>query len=139
MRSASLNAPIISISSAAIIGGPIVKNKLFFFFDYDGQRNTTPNTVAPGALPLASDTLGQQAIASLQQYFVSYANTLNNNVYLGKVDWNLTDKQHLSFPLQRESLRRTGLRKCRSNQRGRPHRKQQCNHATTSAESTPTP
>ncbi len=79
------------------IGGPVVKNKLFFFFDYDGQRNTTPNTVAPGALPTASDTLGQQALASLQQYFVSYANALNNNVYLGKVDWNLTDKQHLSI------------------------------------------
>ena len=79
------------------IGGPIVKNKLFFFFDYDGQRNTTPNTVFPGVLPTSSDTLGQQAITSLQQYFVSYANTLNNNVYLGKVDWNLTDKQHLSI------------------------------------------
>jgi hypothetical protein len=24
-------------------------------------------------------------------------NSLNNNVYLGKVDWNLTDNQHLSF------------------------------------------
>ncbi len=79
------------------IGGPILKNKLFFFFDYDGQRNTTPNTVAPGVLPAPSDTLGVQALASLQQYFVSYANTLNNNVYLGKVDWNITDNQHLSF------------------------------------------
>lgn len=79
------------------IGGPIVRNRLFFFFDYDGQRNTTPNTVVPGALPAPSDVLGQQAISSLQQYFVSYANSLNNDVYLGKVDWNLTDKQHLSI------------------------------------------
>jgi outer membrane receptor protein involved in Fe transport len=79
------------------IGGPIAKNKLFFFFDYDGQRNTTPNTVVPGILPAASDVLGQQAFASLAQYFVSYANSLNNNVYLGKVDWNLTDNQHLSL------------------------------------------
>jgi TonB dependent receptor-like, beta-barrel len=79
------------------IGGPVLKNKLFFFFDYDGQRNTTPNTVAPGALPASSDTLGQQAIASLQPYFVSYANSLNNDVYLGKVDWNITNNQHVSF------------------------------------------
>jgi outer membrane receptor protein involved in Fe transport len=78
-------------------GGPIRKNKLFFFFSYDGQRNTTPNTVAPGVLPAANDAAGQAAFASLQQYFVSYANSLNNNVYLGKVDWNLTDNQHVSF------------------------------------------
>jgi len=29
------------------LGGPIVKNKAFFFFDYDGQRNTEPVTVIP--------------------------------------------------------------------------------------------
>jgi outer membrane receptor protein involved in Fe transport len=79
------------------LGGPIVRDRLFFFFSYDGQRNTTPNTVAPGALPAANDAAGQAALASLQQYFVSYANSLNNNVYLGKVDWNLTDNQHVTF------------------------------------------
>ena len=79
------------------IGGPIVRNRAFFFFDYDGQRNTTPNTVAPGVLPSATDALGRSALASLQQYFVSYANSLNNDVYLGKVDWNLTQNQHISF------------------------------------------
>ncbi len=79
------------------IGGPIIRNKAFFFFDYDGQRNTTPNTVAAGVLPAATDTLGLSVLPSLQQYFVSYANSLNNNVYLGKVDWNLTDNQHIMF------------------------------------------
>ena len=79
------------------MGGPIAKNKLFFFFDYDGQRNTTPNTVSPGVLPAAGDILGQQALQTLQPYLVSYLNSLNNDVYLGKVDWNLTDRQHVSF------------------------------------------
>jgi hypothetical protein len=81
----------------ASVGGPIVRNSAFFFFSYDGQRNTTPNTVAPGVLPAANDALGQTALRSLQQYFVSYANSLNNDVYLGKVDWNLTQNQHVSF------------------------------------------
>ena len=27
------------------IGGPLRRDKDFFFFNYDGQRNTTPNTV----------------------------------------------------------------------------------------------
>src|ERR1051325_3224362 len=37
------------------IGGPVVKNKVFFFFDYDGQRNTTGNTVILAAGPVAGD------------------------------------------------------------------------------------
>lgn len=78
------------------LGGPIRKDKLFFFFDYDGQRNTTPNTVSPGVVPAASDAVGQRVIASLAPFLASYANSLNNNVYLGKVDYNLTDNQHIS-------------------------------------------
>jgi outer membrane receptor protein involved in Fe transport len=79
------------------VGGPISKDKLFFFFDYDGQRNTTPNTVALGALPAATDPLGLSVLPGLQQYLVSYANSLNNDVYLGKIDWNLTSTQHITF------------------------------------------
>ena len=79
------------------IGGPVLKNKAFFFFDYDGQRNTTPNVVTPGVFPAANDTVGQQVLASLAPYLTSYANSLNNDVYLGKVDWNITDNQHISF------------------------------------------
>jgi outer membrane receptor protein involved in Fe transport len=77
------------------IGGPIVKNKVFFFFDYDGQRNTTPNTVIPGVLPPA-DALSQQGFAMLQPFLASYTNGLNNDVYLGKIDANLTNSQRLS-------------------------------------------
>src|SRR5713226_8061639 len=40
------------------VGGPILKDKLFFFFDYDGQRNTLPNLVflqLPRGFTLDSD------------------------------------------------------------------------------------
>src|SRR5579885_2229360 len=77
------------------IGGPIVKNKIFFFFDYDGQRNTTPNPVFLQVAP-PSDALSQQAFQSLQKYLGAYSNGLNNDVYLGKVDWDLTGRQRLS-------------------------------------------
>ena len=79
------------------VGGPIVHNRAFFFFDYDGQRNSTPNTVALGVQPAATDTLALTNLPSLATYLASYANSLNNNVYLGKVDWNLTDSQHATF------------------------------------------
>ena len=77
------------------LGGPVKKDKVFFFFDYDGQRNTEPITVIlPVAAP--SDVLSQQARASIQQYLAAYPRSLNNDVYLGKVDFNLSDAQRLS-------------------------------------------
>src|SRR5437763_616015 len=77
------------------LGGPIAKNKAFFFFDYDGQRNNEPVTVIPGAAA-PSDALSQQAFQSLQKYFVAYPRSLNNDVYLGKVDLIISSAQHLS-------------------------------------------
>jgi outer membrane receptor protein involved in Fe transport len=78
------------------IGGPIVTNKAFFFFDYDGQRNTTPNPVFL-QVPAPSDAASQKALQQLQPFLASYSNGLDNNVYLGKVDLDLTDRQRLSF------------------------------------------
>ena len=77
------------------LGGPIKKNKAFFFFNYDGQRNNEPVTVIPGAAAPA-DALSQQAFQSLQQYFVAYPRSLNNDVYLAKADLNLSANQRLS-------------------------------------------
>lgn len=78
------------------LGGPVIKNKVFFFFNYDGQRNTTPNPVFLTVGPDATDPLSLQGYNSLQKYVTSYANALNNDVYLGKVDWDITNSQRLS-------------------------------------------
>ena len=77
------------------LGGPIWKNKLFFFFDYDGQRNTTPNIVIPGVFP--TTPAESQVLGSLAPQLVPYNNSLNNDVYLGKVDWNISNNQRVSF------------------------------------------
>lgn len=78
------------------LGGPIVKNKAFFFFNYDGQRNTTPNPVILTVGPDPADPLSVQGYNSLQKYVAPYSNALNNDVYLGKVDWQISDRQRLS-------------------------------------------
>src|SRR5690348_8501997 len=76
------------------VGGPIIKDKLFFFFDYDGQRNTLPNTVFLGVAPPASPTANEQtALAYLQARDSSWIRTQNQNVYLGKVDWKASASQ----------------------------------------------
>lgn len=77
------------------LGGPIKKDKLFFFFDYDGQRNTLPNPVFL-AVPAPADDLSQQAFRELQPKLNSYSNKLDNNVYLGKVDWNISNSHRLT-------------------------------------------
>jgi hypothetical protein len=78
------------------IGGPIVRNKAFFFFDYDGQRNSEPITVVFGGPPAPGDAASQQALQLLSRHLGQYPRSLNNDVYLGKFDLNLSDSQRLS-------------------------------------------
>ena len=45
----TMNAPPVRVNQlfrqfAGSLGGPIIKNKLFFFFSYEGLRNSTTNT-----------------------------------------------------------------------------------------------
>lgn len=79
------------------LGGPIIKDKMFFFFDYDGQRNTLPNTVFLGVAAPATPTANQQtALTYLQARDGSWIRTQNQNVYLGKVDWRIGANELLS-------------------------------------------
>jgi outer membrane receptor protein involved in Fe transport len=79
------------------LGGPIIREKIFFFFDYDGQHNTLPNTVfLPVGLPVSPTANQQAAFNYLQTRANSWIRTQNQNVYLGKVDWRLGSKELLS-------------------------------------------
>jgi len=77
------------------LGGPVRRDKVFYFFNYDGQRNTNPN---PVFLPVAApaDTLSQQGARELDRYLTPYTTNLNNNIYTGKIDWNLSDRHNLN-------------------------------------------
>jgi len=83
------------------LGGPVVKNKLFFFFSYDGQRNTSNQFLTPNIQPTGA------ALAALQPYLAPYIVGLKNNVYLGKGDWNIGQNDRLSVRFN--SSRYTGI------------------------------
>lgn len=77
------------------IGGPIVRNKLFFFFDYDGQRNNTGNPILL-SLPTPTDAFTAAAVNYLQARSNNYIRTFNQDVYLAKVDYFLNASNQLS-------------------------------------------
>ena len=93
------------------IGGPIKRDKLFFFFDYDGQRNTQQNLVVLN-LPTAFTLSTNPATAALQQKAIDYLTpkaqswnrTFNQNVYMTKIDWNITQRNLLSARWNRQTF-----------------------------------
>lgn len=94
------------------VGGPIMKDKLFYFVNYDGQRQKLPvligfdmrsftGTGTFGALTAAQQ---QQVLDKIQaiggQSYASglnYDQTFNQNTYLAKFDANVGSKNHFSI------------------------------------------
>ncbi|MBK9708777.1 MAG: TonB-dependent receptor [Acidobacteria bacterium] len=77
------------------IGGPVKKDRAFFFFNYEGQRNTSPNIVALGA-SAPTDAVSLAGLARLTPFLGNYVQQLNQNVYLGKFDWQIDNSNRLS-------------------------------------------
>jgi outer membrane receptor protein involved in Fe transport len=82
------------------LGGPIVKNNAFFFFDYDGQRRRDPvDVILQGSRVPASDpnfAAQQAALAEIAPRAQGYPRLFNQDVYLAKGDWQMTDANRLS-------------------------------------------
>ncbi len=80
-------------------GGPVKKDKLFFFGNYDQQKRNFPGFVFPN-VPFTAVSCTAPGCAST----ISYLNTLtgefpregNNYVFLTKLDWIINEKHTLS-------------------------------------------
>jgi outer membrane receptor protein involved in Fe transport len=86
------------------VGGPIVREKHFFFFNYDAQRNTTPNLVVPNipaSTPTDPNTIA--GIAKLQTKANSYDRDQDQDVYFLKTDSSFSFGQ-LSFRYNRQEF-----------------------------------
>jgi hypothetical protein len=81
----------------ASLGGPIIKDKAFFFASYDGQRQTIPNPVVltlPANLPNDPDT--QAGLALVQSKADSYEQKRDQDVFLAKIDYQIDPRHRLS-------------------------------------------
>src|SRR6267154_2171724 len=97
----------------ATLGGPILKDKLFFFLSYEGFRQIAP-TVSSTRVPNAAEraTVTDPISKSLLQFWPAPTNlnapagtnnfianvgaTLYDETGLAKVDYNITEKDHLT-------------------------------------------
>jgi outer membrane receptor for ferrienterochelin and colicin len=95
----------------ATVGGPIIKDKLFFFAAYEDQKVTGIKGVGTDAV--TSGDLTQAQVDAVAQAFQSIGInpgtsggggsglTLEDKRSLAKVDWNISDSQRASFTYQR--------------------------------------
>lgn len=100
------------------IGGPILKDKLFFFFNADQQKRNFPgvaNASAPAAFfaPLSAAELttlsgrgvsaaqANTGLAFLQSLTGVVPRTGDQLLLFPKIDWNITSKHHLSLQYNR--------------------------------------
>ena len=84
------------------LGGPIQKDKAFFFLSYDGQRRKIPNPITPLSVTLPASVINsmdpavQAGLALVRAANADYVLTRDQDVFLGKVDYQLDPKHRLS-------------------------------------------
>jgi hypothetical protein len=87
------------------VGGPIIKNKLFFFLNGEMQREQTPKPFDFTDYTGNSDQATIQAVADklLNDYgydaggFLSKNDELNSNKIIARLDWNISGKHKLTL------------------------------------------
>jgi hypothetical protein len=80
------------------VGGPIIKDRLFFFVAYDAQRQKTPiNMVWGGNSPVALDPVANPNDAVLISKAGGYSSKADSDTMFARLDWNITTDQNLQF------------------------------------------
>lgn len=105
------------------LGGPIIKDKLFFYFAFDRFDRNFPGTAVPGnpknffAAPTAANlaTLAGNLGVTTAQAQTDYTNGLNDlltelgtvprkgqqTIFFPKIDWQINSKNHATFEVNR--------------------------------------
>jgi hypothetical protein len=111
-------APFFNKQYGVRVGGPIIKNKLFFFASVEQQKAETPFTIklvpqseltgygssVPANISLISiedATRVRDTLLSKYNYdpgtFGAFTPTSENNKIFARLDWNINDKHQLTF------------------------------------------
>lgn len=98
------------------IGGRIIKDKLFFFFSYDGQRRNFPGVAifsSPTYLNISAATrsalnargISDTQITATQNFLLGLTGTVprrgDQNIYFPKLDWQINQNNRFSISYNR--------------------------------------
>lgn len=86
-------------------GGPIKKDKIFFFGAYEGQRSKLPNPVVLPSLALAPANVQ----AFLGPKTAAYDVSRQQDTYLAKVDFNINDRNQVWVRFNQQNFTGTNL------------------------------
>ena len=82
------------------LGGPIIKDRLHFFFTYEAKDFTTPNTVRA---PMVLDADGNELdwvgglTPELRENYGPVANPFDEDLFFAKLDWEISDSDRLEL------------------------------------------
>ena len=91
----------------ASVGGPILKDKLFYFVSVDIQRDTRPTTVAFGptaSSPLTLNPTTYAADAALVANSAPYTTKSNQDALFARLDWIINTDHTLQFRMNRSKF-----------------------------------
>jgi len=77
------------------VGGPIIQDAMHFFFAYEGKNYSTPTPVAlPNDVP---PVWASYLPANVRDQLGPAANPFKEDLYFGKIDWEITDRDRLEL------------------------------------------
>lgn len=95
----------------ASVGGPIVKDKLFYFFTYDGSRKVNPiSYTSSGTFPQGCNALIPAATCAAANGFVlsnlgAFPRFQSQDIAFGKLDYAVNEKNRLSGSFNFDNFR----------------------------------
>jgi outer membrane receptor for ferrienterochelin and colicin len=82
------------------LGGPIIQDTLHFFVTYEAKRYNTPIAVTPGVTEANGVNLVNLLPADVQSQFGPSSLPFTENLYFGKLDYEMTDRDIFELTAQ---------------------------------------
>ncbi len=88
------------------VGGPIIEDRMHFFFTLEKKEFSFPTTVIAG--PDVPAGIPSRLPSAVQAEFGPTAQPFDEELYFAKIDWDVTDRDHIALSGQRREEEQIG-------------------------------